>query len=432
MADFNKPQVGDPYGDVLQAVRELLAECAKFQDGSSNTNVPTGAVRFSSTNKRFEKWNGSSWIELIAKASDKYDINVDRVDGYDAGNGSGQIPVSNGTVNTNLNADMIDGLDGSALLASRGSVAAASVDGATANGFYTQNNAGDSDGVLVFNPGGSLGPLQMRFKYTGLFEFRNKTDSSTWNGWKSVLHSGNYNSYSPTLTGTGASGTWPISVSGSAASAASLNGFTNSNSSNPISGPDSATSNGIGYVTGVSLFGQTDGGLFTQAYSASWVGQIYQDYRTGQLAVRGKNSGSWTAWNTVWSSNNFDPASKLSKSGDTASELYNNGWFRSNGNVGWYSQTYGGGIWMNDASWVRVYGSKGFLTDWHQFHSGGNIWTSSYGWLHDRFTQKGVGIENCAGQSANVGGYIVGLTRSGTSLGVTLSNTNCNCNCSNG
>jgi len=33
-----------------------------------------------------------------------------------------------------------------------------------------------------------------------------------------VLHSGNYNSYTPTLTGTGASGTWGISISGSAAS----------------------------------------------------------------------------------------------------------------------------------------------------------------------------------------------------------------------
>lgn len=98
----------------------------------------------------------------------------------------------------------------------RGSVAQASVDSATLDGFYTQNNPGDSDGVLVFNSGGSLGPLQMRFKYTGLFEFRNKTDSANWNSWKQVLHSANYNSYSPTLTGTGASGTWGISITGTA------------------------------------------------------------------------------------------------------------------------------------------------------------------------------------------------------------------------
>jgi hypothetical protein len=38
-----------------------------------------------------------------------------------------------------------------------------------------------------------------------------------------VLHAGNYNSYSPTLTGTGASGTWGISISGTAANATNIN-----------------------------------------------------------------------------------------------------------------------------------------------------------------------------------------------------------------
>ena len=36
-------------------------------------------------------------------------IDADTVDGYHAGNSSGQIPISNGTVNTNLNADKVDG-----------------------------------------------------------------------------------------------------------------------------------------------------------------------------------------------------------------------------------------------------------------------------------------------------------------------------------
>ena len=37
-----------------------------------------------------------------------------------------------------------------------------------------------------------------------------------------LLHSGNYNSYAPTLTGTGASGTWGIDISGNASSATKL------------------------------------------------------------------------------------------------------------------------------------------------------------------------------------------------------------------
>jgi hypothetical protein len=36
-----------------------------------------------------------------------------------------------------------------------------------------------------------------------------------------MLNSGNYNTYTPSLTGAGASGTWGISVSGNAATATS-------------------------------------------------------------------------------------------------------------------------------------------------------------------------------------------------------------------
>jgi hypothetical protein len=43
---------------------------------------------------------------------------ADTLDGYHAGNASGQVPVSNGTVNTNLNADMVDGQHASAFVTS--------------------------------------------------------------------------------------------------------------------------------------------------------------------------------------------------------------------------------------------------------------------------------------------------------------------------
>ena len=45
-----------------------------------------------------------------------------------------------------------------------------------------------------------------------------KNGDISWNN-NPVLHSGNYNSYSPKLDGTGASGTWGISISGNAATA---------------------------------------------------------------------------------------------------------------------------------------------------------------------------------------------------------------------
>jgi hypothetical protein len=46
--------------------------------------------------------------------------------------------------------------------------------------------------------------------------FRSRSSSGVWTGWNEVIHSSNYNGYSPTLTGGNASGTWGISITGNA------------------------------------------------------------------------------------------------------------------------------------------------------------------------------------------------------------------------
>ena len=38
------------------------------------------------------------------------------------------------------------------------------------------------------------------------------------------------------------------------------------------------------------------------------------------------------------------------------------GWIRTYGNTGWYSQTYGGGWYMTDTTWLRAYGDKSIYT----------------------------------------------------------------------
>ncbi|WP_442876895.1 shufflon system plasmid conjugative transfer pilus tip adhesin PilV [Catenibacterium sp.] len=38
-------------------------------------------------------------------------------------------------------------------------------------------------------------------------------------------------------------------------------------------------------------------------------------------------------------------------------------WLRTRGNSGWYSESYGGGIYMTDTSWIRTYGGKPFYCD---------------------------------------------------------------------
>ena len=89
-----------------------------------------------------------------------------------------------------------------------------------------------------------------------------------------------------------------------ATTASNLSGFKNTTTS--ATAVDSATTNGIYYVNGTSdVYNQSDGAAFVQAYSASWVAQIYQDYRTGQIALRGKNNGTWQSWRKVLDSSNY-------------------------------------------------------------------------------------------------------------------------------
>ena len=115
-----------------------------------------------------------------------------------------------------------------------------------------------------------------------------------------------------TLGGT-PTGTWPISVSGNAATATSADqidgvGFRNTGSNSAVNA-DTLDSNGITYYTsGVPNFSgnATDGALYSQAYSSSWQHQIAADYRSGQIALRGKNNGTWQAWRTVLDSTNFN------------------------------------------------------------------------------------------------------------------------------
>ena len=69
------------------------------------------------------------------------------------------------------------------------------------------------------------------------------------------------------------------------------------------------TSNGPAKTLGAST---DDGGLYSQAYSTAWAGQIAQDYRNGNLFVRGLNNGTWTSWLPVLTTASTLDATKLS------------------------------------------------------------------------------------------------------------------------
>lgn len=60
-------------------------------------------------------------------------------------------------------------------------------------------------------------------KYSeGMYYAKQDYDSASWGTGRLLLDTGNYNSYVPTLTGTGASGTWGINISGNSTTATTL------------------------------------------------------------------------------------------------------------------------------------------------------------------------------------------------------------------
>jgi hypothetical protein len=87
-------------------------------------------------------------------------------------------------------------------------------------------------------------------------------------------------------------------------------GFTSRDSSNPLA-VDSITTNTVGYTNQSTAAGFADGGLFTAAYSTSWVSQIFSNFRDGHISVRGKNNGTWQPWHKVWDSGNDGSGSGL-------------------------------------------------------------------------------------------------------------------------
>ena len=69
-------------------------------------------------------------------------------------------------------------------------------------------------------------------------------------------------------------------------------------------------------------------------------------------------------------------------------------WFRSTGNSGWYHQDYGGGIYMQDSTYVRVYGGKRFYV--------GNTENTNFSTNTAISTEGGIYAKNNITSNANI------------------------------
>ena len=289
---------------------------------------------------------------------------------------------------------------------------------------------GVSDGALYSQAYSSIWQHQIYGDYrSGQIAVRGK-NSDTWQPWRNVLDSSNFNNHAPTLTGTGASGTWGISITGSAASASVLTSLGNYVWDGNALGNTYATGVTNSFVYSGTNFPNYGNVLNIKSYPGDGGFQMWTPYGTS-YGVRPafrfanyNNSGAWTAWkdfvvedgasygisitgnaatatlastvtvtssnssslyNMVWNNGNYlyntdniycNPATDYLYAGSFVAT----NWFRTTDQTGLYSTTYGTHIYPVDALRWAITGSSGSNISVLQFRgtAGSAVYGSVY------------------------------------------------------
>jgi hypothetical protein len=212
------------------------------------------------------------------------------------------------------------------------------------NGDITTYRSGGTTGVIYFGTSGG------KYLYYDATNYSMPGGQLDVNGSR-VLNAGNYNSYSPTLTGGSASGTWGISITGSAGSAPANGGTATAlNSSNYISQRGSTGSWNGDFQTnpaGTYAYGGDVGSNGTNGPGGSW---WFQDN------YRHTNSSNYWGTQIAWGWE--DNANKLAQR-NISSNVFS-GWvyYLNSGNYNSYSPTLTGG--SASGTWgINITGNAG-------------------------------------------------------------------------
>ena len=166
------------------------------------------------------------------------------------------------------------------------------------------DSSGGADNLVMFKKSG-----------IGMRIWQQSFGSGTaYSSYVDVLHSSNYNSYSPTLTGGGASGNWAISITGNANNITQYTINQNLGTGNSPSFADGifgstsgATDQGIqiryqNYVSGYGRirFYQSDSNHSTiHSFSNSWQNGSLAGHSTGAINIEGNTGVTIGAWNNA-------------------------------------------------------------------------------------------------------------------------------------
>ena len=196
---------------------------------------------------------------------------------------------------------------------------------------------------------------QIRWESGSLYVYKNTYGGGTQ---ATVLDSSNYNSYAPTLTGTGASGTWGINITGNAATATSAVGASNlyltslgSGSVNVNNGSSAVyrNENGSGAALAYAPVLHLGGG------DTMWQAQgTYGTSGNGTLYFRQGYSGSWGNWLTMLSSANYNSYSPTLTGGGASGTWGINitGNAASASSVAWSNVSSKPGNWLNTTNLI--------------------------------------------------------------------------------
>jgi hypothetical protein len=204
----------------------------------------------------------------------------------------------------------------------------------------------------------------------------------SYNG-NTVLNAGNYNSYAPTLTGGGASGTWGINITGSAGSASSATSATYLNSSNYIQRTGTSGNYNTDFQNtpaGTYRYNGDDAGVgnspggtwwFVENFRHSnannyWGTQVAWGWEdnANRLATRNVSGGSFGGWVYYMNTNAYPYAAAMNQyvgtgNGPTFANVYNTGWFRNYGVQGMYNQDYGNHWYATSNAYWNAAGDNG-------------------------------------------------------------------------
>lgn len=198
----------------------------------------------------------------------------------------------------------------------------------------------------------------------------------SYGSWKTVLDSENYNTYAPTKTGTGASGTWGISVTGNAATATKLSSSAGSatrpvyfNDGKPVAGTytlANACSKTTRTLTNVGASGWEDASTDSQyvpdmAFMAYWNGAYSNT--SSNLAYCNKGAFGTAATKNIGdfaTSDHTHTSVKDSNDGEATTFAYSKA-----------GMNYGDYNWV--AAWngkeLRAVNKTQFATAWHNHDS---------------------------------------------------------------